>query len=167
MKHVWLIGMMGSGKTSVGQVLSERLGVPFYDTDATVEANAGMTITEIFDRFGESRFRELEARAVLAIACQDDGVVSTGGGAVLDASSVAAMRASGRTVLLEVDTDTLVARVGADTKRPKVSGDPERRVREIAVVRAEGYRMAADVVVDAGAAIEEVALRVEAACSGS
>lgn len=167
MEHVWLIGMMGSGKTSVGRALAEHLECPFYDTDATVAANAGMAIDEIFDRFGEPRFRELEARAVQAIASQDDGVVSTGGGVVLDPSNVEAMRTSGRTVLLDVDTDTLVARLGTASDRPLVSDDPDRRLREIACAREGKYRMAADVVVDAVGSIEEVTHRVEAACSGS
>ncbi len=166
MEHVWLIGMMGSGKTSVGKIVAERLGLPFYDTDATVTANAGLAIPEIFDRFGERRFRELEAEAVQAIASQDDGVVSTGGGIVLDPLNVEAMRSSGRTVLLEVDVDTLIARVGAEGDRPMVSEDPERRLREIAAVREASYRNAADVVVDGVGSIGDVAHRVEAACSG-
>lgn len=167
MAHVWLIGMMGSGKTSVGRILADQLEVPFYDTDATVEANAGMGIAEIFERYGETRFRELEAKAVRAIASQDDGVVSTGGGVVLDPSNVNVMRASGRTVLLDVDTDTLVERLGAVSDRPLVSDNPEGRLREIAAAREDNYRMAADVVVDATGSIEEVVHRVEAACSES
>jgi len=167
MEHVWLIGMMGSGKTSVGRVLAEHLECPFYDTDATVAANAGMAIDEIFDRFGEPHFRELEARAVQAIASQDDGVVSTGGGVVLDPSNIVAMRSNGRTVLLDVDIDTLVARLGDTSMRPLVSDDPERRLREIAAAREDNYRTAADVVVDALGSIGDVARRVEAACSGS
>jgi shikimate kinase len=166
MEHVWLIGMMGSGKTSVGRVLAERLEIPLYDTDATVEANAGMTITEIFDRFGESRFRELEAIAVQVIASQDDGVVSTGGGVVLNSLNTATMRSSGRTVLLEVATDTLATRVGDALDRPLVSEDPETHLREIAAAREDRYRAAADIVVDASGSIEEVVHRVEAACSG-
>ena len=167
MGHIWLIGMMGSGKTSVSRVLAERLEAPFYDTDTTVEANAGMTIAEIFDRFGESHFRELEATAVLVIASQDDGVVSAGGGVVLNSLNTATMRESGQTVLLDVDADTLVSRIGATSDRPLVSEDPNRRLREIAIARADSYRAAADIVVEASGSIEEVAQRVEAACSGS
>lgn len=165
MEHVWLIGMMGSGKTSVGRVLADRLELPFYDTDATVEANAGMAIREIFERFGEPRFRELETKAVQAIASQDDGIVSTGGGAVVDSSNVDAMRASGRTVLLDVDIDTLLARVGAASDRPMVSDDPELRLRDLAAVRESSYRHAADVIVDGVGSIDAVARRVEAACT--
>ncbi len=167
MGHVWLIGMMGSGKTSVGRVLAERLTIPFYDTDVTVAANAGMPIVEIFERLGEPRFRHMESRAVQAIALQDDGVISTGGGVVLDQSNVEIMRDSGTTVLLDVDTDTLLARVADAAGRPMVSDDPGRRVREIANARSESYQRAADVVVDAAGSIEEVADRVEAACSES
>jgi len=167
MGHVWLIGMMGSGKTSVGRLLAERLESPFYDTDATVEANAGLTVAEIFDGLGEPRFRELEGLAVRAIASQDDGVVSTGGGIVLDSSNVDFMRESGTTVLLDADVETLVARIGAAADRPLISGDPKRRLREIASARADAYEKAADLVVDATCSIEHVANRVEAACSDS
>ncbi|MEA3501447.1 MAG: shikimate kinase [Actinomycetota bacterium] len=167
MGHVWLIGMMGSGKTTVGRVLAEHLELPFYDTDATAAANAGMPIVEIFERFGEPRFRELERRAVQAIEPLDDGVVSTGGGIVLDPSNVDTMRDSGTTVLLDVDADTLVARVADAADRPMVSDDPGLRVQEILSARAEIYRRAADAIVDGVGSTEEVARRVEAACSGS
>lgn len=167
MGHVWLIGMMGSGKTSVGRVLADRLALPFYDTDATVVANAGMPIVEIFGRLGETRFRDLESRAVQAIAPLDEGVVSTGGGVVLDPSNIGTMRNSGTTVLLDVDVDTLVARIADATERPLVSADPERHLREIASARAETYRQAADIIIDGAGSIEEVGRRVEAACSGS
>ena len=167
MGHIWLIGMMGSGKTSVGRELAERLEVPFYDSDATVEANAGMTIAEIFDRFGESHFRELEATAVQVIASQDDGVVSAGGGVVLNSLNTTTMRESGQTVLLDVDGDTLVSRIGATSDRPLVSEDPNRHLREIAIARAGSYRAAADIVIEASGSIGEVVQRVEAACSGS
>ena len=167
MGHVWLIGMMGSGKTSVGRLLSDRLELPFYDTDATVEANAGQTVGEIFSNLGEPRFRELETLAVRAIASQDDGVVSTGGGIVLDLSNVEAMRESGTTVLLDADVGALIERVAAAAERPLISEDPGRHLREIASARAAAYENAADVVVDAIGSIEDVAHRVEAACSVS
>ena len=167
MEHVWLIGMMGSGKTTVGRVLADHLERPFYDTDATVEANAGMTITEVFDGFGESHFRELETLAVRAIASQDDGVVSTGGGVVLDPSNLDAMRGSGKTVLLDVDAETLISRIGPAVDRPIVSEDPERHLRDVAIARADIYRGAADIIVDAVGSIDDVVSRVEAACKDS
>ncbi len=167
MGHVWLIGMMGSGKTSVGRLLSERLELPLYDTDATVEANAGQTVGEIFSHLGEPRFRELESLAVRVIASQDDGIVSTGGGVVLDPSNVEAMRESGTIVLLDADVGTLTARVGTAAERPLIAKDPERYLRELASARGAAYENAADVVVDATGSIEDVAHRVEAACSVS
>lgn len=167
MGHVWLIGMMGTGKTSVGRALAERLALPFYDTDATVAANAGMPIVEIFEHPGEPQFRDMERRAVRAIAPQADGVVSTGGGVVLDPLNVELMRGSGTTVLLDVAVDILVARVADAADRPMVSGDPERLVREIASARAESYRRAADIVVDGVGSVEVVVDRVEAACNVS
>ncbi len=165
MGHVWLIGMMGSGKTSVGRLLSERSDLPLYDTDTTVAANAGLTIPEIFDRLGEGRFRELESQAVRAVATLDDGVVSTGGGVVLEPSNVRTMRESGTTVFLDVDVDTLIARLDGTRGRPLVGLDPEARIREIAALRADTYIGAADRVVDGIGSLDEVADRVEAVCT--
>ncbi|MEN8114406.1 MAG: shikimate kinase [Actinomycetota bacterium] len=167
MSHIWLIGMMGSGKSSVGRELALRRAQPFYDTDAAVEAAVGMTIAEIFGSEGEGRFRSLESEAVHQIASQPEGIVATGGGVVLDGASVETMRSSGVTVLLEADSTALISRVAQGDDRPLIAGDPEARIGEIAADRAERYAAAADVIVDADGSIAQVADRVEQACAAS
>ncbi|MEN8234167.1 MAG: shikimate kinase [Actinomycetota bacterium] len=166
MGHVWLIGMMGSGKTTVGRSLADRRGQPFYDTDSMVEAATGKPIAEIFADDGEERFRQLESEAIREIAALIDGVVATGGGVVLDRTNVETMRSNGVTVLLDAPNDTLVSRVSQTDDRPLIVEDPEESLSEIASVRADLYAAAASVTVDADGTVEEVADRVEAACAG-
>ena len=167
MGHVWLIGMMGSGKSTVGRIVAERLDRPFYDTDAAVEDIAGMPIMRIFERFGEDGFRERERSAIAAIVDAPGGVVATGGGAVLDPASVEAMRAAGTVVLLSVDPDVLVERLAEDRDRPLLLDGIESAIQSIARTRIDLYRAAADAVVDASRPIETVVEEVEAACTGS
>jgi len=165
MAHVWLIGMMGSGKSTVGRLVAGHLDRPFYDTDATVEATAGMTIMEIFERFGEDGFRERERTAVAEITDDAAGVVATGGGAILDPVNVETMRNAGTVVLLSVEPDVLIARVADNEDRPLLLDGIERAIRSIDRARSGLYRSSADVVVDASHPIETVAEEVEAICN--
>jgi len=161
MGHLWLLGMMASGKTTVGRHAAARLGVPFYDTDAAVEAAADATIAEIFAAQGEPAFRDAERRTIAHIATRTPGVVATGGGAILDPANVEVMRGSGVTVLLDVDIDRIRSRIEAGTDRPLLAGDAGQAVARIAVERDERYRAAADVVIPGNAAVAVVAAEVE------
>lgn len=114
---IWLVGMMGVGKTSLGKRVAERLSVPFVDTDTMVESEAGMTIAGIWDDAGESGFRERERAAVRA-ASAVPGIVATGGGAILDEASREVMTGSGPVVWLQASPETLVERLGETTDRP-------------------------------------------------
>lgn len=167
MGHLWLIGMMGTGKTTVGRELARRRVEPFYDTDASVATTAGKSISEIFAEDGEERFRRLEREVVAEVATLPGGVVATGGGVILDPSNVERMRASGRTILLQTDETVLADRIAEEHGRPLLDGDPAARIREIAADRADRYIDAADVVIDAAGDPEEVINRVEQACGSS
>lgn len=130
---MWLIGMMGSGKTSVGRLSAETLGVPFYDTDAVVAEKTGMTVAALWQERGEAVFRELERAAV---ETKPAGVLAAaGGGAVLDAASRRVMRRSPPVVWLRASPDTLARRLEGSEDRPllveAVPGDVElRRILE-------------------------------------
>lgn len=143
---LWLIGMMGSGKTRVGQLAAARREVPFFDTDRRVEEQAGCSIAELWAERGEPAFRRLEAEAVRWVSGLE-GIVATGGGVVLDPGNVVTMRATGTVVWLDADASTLARRVGSDRARPLlVAEEPvEERLRRIAAERAGRYATAAHI----------------------
>ena len=154
MGNIWLIGMMGSGKTSVGRGVADRLGLAFVDSDDAVIDSSGRNIEALFDD-GEDVFRAIEREIIVALAASDDQVVATGGGAVLDADNVAAMRASGTTILLEADSQTLQTRLAGATGRPLLSNGGD--IAAIARNRAAVYARSADVTIDTAArSVEDV-----------
>lgn len=114
---IWLIGMMGSGKTSTGLLAASRLGVEFLDTDELAEARAGEAIEDLWAARGEAVFRELE-RSVIADLAEREGIVATGGGVVLDEQNRETMRRSGVVVWLEASPGVLSDRVGVSSGRP-------------------------------------------------
>ncbi|MEN8040311.1 MAG: shikimate kinase [Actinomycetota bacterium] len=144
MGHIWLVGMMGSGKTTVGVLTAQNLKVPFVDTDATVMETTGQTIGELF-AVGESVFREAEARAIAAVATRPDSVVATGGGAILSTENVSVMRGSGTIVLLDVDAETIATRVEVRADRPLL--DSPDAIARVLTERLSLYEDAADYVV--------------------
>ncbi|HEY5011239.1 MAG TPA: shikimate kinase [Acidimicrobiia bacterium] len=118
-RHLVLIGMMGAGKSTVGQRCAKRLGRPFVDTDERIAAAAGASVAEVFARDGEPAFRELERRAVAdACASPEPTVIAAGGGAVLDADNRRRMRETGLVVWLQAPVAQLAARVGDGRGRP-------------------------------------------------
>ena len=129
MKNIVLCGFMGCGKTTVGKLLAEALGVDFKDTDRLIEQRAGMSVSDIFARFGERHFRTLEAQTVCELAAAEKGsVVSTGGGTVLNAESAQALRSSGVIVCLDVPLDVISRRLAGDTSRPLLNVPDRKRV---------------------------------------
>ena len=156
---VYLVGMPGSGKSTVGPELARRLGVPFVELDAEIERSAGTTIREIFERDGEARFRELEAAALTEAATHDPSVVSCGGGVVLEPANRILLRATGEVVFLSVPLETLRGRVPPAAERPLIrqSGDLERLARD----REPLYREFAAHVVDGSGSVEDVASAIE------
>jgi len=144
MPRLWLIGMMGAGKTEVGRAVAEQLGVAFIDTDAEVATAAGVTIAELWDRDGEDAFRDLET-AQLAAAAECDGVVvATGGGAVVQPENVAMLRGSGIVVWLDAPVAVLEGRVAGGGGRPlRDGGVAGSRTTEISQAREGLYAAAA------------------------
>ena len=157
---VWLVGMMGSGKTSVGHRLAERLGRRFVDTDREVAMAARATVKEIFEREGEAGFRTRERAAIEAVA-GSGAVVSLGGGAVAQPGVAETLAASGTIVYLRARPETLLRRVGAARSRPLLRGlsRPARleRLRGLLAERQAHYERAALVVDTDDANVEQVA----------
>ncbi len=156
--HVFLVGMPGSGKTSVGEALAGLLGRPFVDLDSEVERKAGTPIQEIFRVGGESRFREVEAEVLAeASASGVPAVIACGGGTVLDEENRERMQSSGTVVTLTVPRSVLAARVWRKP-RPLLRGpvDLDRLDRE----RKRIYQRVADHVVRADGDVQAVARRI-------
>ncbi|GII62516.1 shikimate kinase [Sphaerisporangium krabiense] len=142
-----LIGPPGSGKSTVGTLLAGRLGAAFRDTDADVEATAGKPVSDIFVDDGEERFRALEAEAVRLALAEHDGVLSLGGGAVLDAGTQALL--AGHTVVyLRVGLSDAVARVGLAQARPLLVLNPRSQLKKLMDERRPVYERLATMIVD-------------------
>ncbi|GGU51476.1 shikimate kinase [Streptomyces lavendofoliae] len=141
-----LVGPMGSGKSTVGALLAERLGAPYRDTDADIVAAEGREISDIFIEDGEEHFRALEREAVRAAVAGHTGVLALGGGAVLDAGTRELL--AGRPVVyLSMDVEEAVRRVGLNTARPLLAVNPRRQWRELMEARRHLYTEVARVVV--------------------
>lgn len=143
-----LVGLMGAGKSAVGRRLAKRLGLPFVDTDKEVEAAAGCSVSDIFETWGETAFRDAERRVIARLLDGTPKVLATGGGAYMNAETRALIKQRGLSVWLRADLDVLVARTSRRNTRPLLRrGDP----REIlAGLMAERYPVyaEADIVVD-------------------
>ncbi|WP_412077744.1 shikimate kinase [Streptomyces xanthophaeus] len=155
-----LVGPMGVGKSTVGALLAERLGVPFRDTDQDVESGTGRSVREIITADGERRFRELEHLAVARAVAETGSVLALGGGAVLHAGT-RALLAGLPVAFLDVRVGEAMKRVGEGTGRPLLAENPQRLWQELHEERSDLYAVVARVVVPTdGRTPEDVARAV-------
>jgi shikimate kinase len=143
-RSIVLVGMMGVGKSSIGRRLATRLGVPFIDADSEIEKAAGMSIADIFARHGEADFRSGEARVIARLLDGGPQVLATGGGAVMNADTRAAIKAKGVSIWLSAEFEVLMRRINKrKNDRPMLqTADPEATLRELLVVREPVYAQA-------------------------
>jgi shikimate kinase len=153
-KTVALVGMMGAGKTSIGKRLSTRLDVPFADADHEIESAAGMPVAEIFTKYGEPEFRRLERSVLARLLGEKPHVLATGGGAYIDESTRAAMKASAFTIWLKAPVEILLGRVRKrqehDQTRPLLANDDIRGTLERLLAVREPVYATADMVLESG-----------------
>jgi shikimate kinase len=141
---IFLVGMMGAGKTTVGRLLARDLDFEFIDCDRELEARSGVTITTIFELEGEGGFRNREAAMLDELTRHRGVVLATGGGAVLRADNRAHLRQRGLVIYLQASIDELVRRTGSDKTRPLLqAGDVRARIAELLVQREPLYAQTA------------------------
>jgi shikimate kinase len=142
-RPIVLIGLMGVGKTTVGRRLAARLGLSFVDADHEIEQAAGLTVAEIFERFGEAHFRDGERRVIARLIDGTPKVIATGGGAFMNEATRALILERTTAVWLDADIETLSARVSRRDDRPLLRGkDARTTLGELAAVRNPVYAMA-------------------------
>jgi len=147
--NIFLVGLMGVGKTTVGRQLARALRLPFEDSDREIEARTGVSIPVIFDREGEVGFRLREKAVIDELTARKGLVLATGGGVVLDAENRAYLKARGCVIYLRAPVEVLVIRTAHEYNRPLLKGiDPHVRLRQLLEVREPLYREVADVVLD-------------------
>jgi shikimate kinase len=146
-----LIGMMGSGKTTMGRALARHLGKDFVDSDQEIQKRTGVSIPYIFDIEGESGFRERESRVLAELVQHDNIVLATGGGAVLAEQNRELLRKAGIVIYLKASVNDLWHRTHHDKNRPLLqTKDPYGRLTELHQVRDPIYQQVADIVVQSG-----------------
>ena len=139
-RSVVLVGLMGSGKSTIGRRLAQRLGMRFADADDEIERAAGMTISDIFARFGEAHFRDGERRVISRLLAGKPMVLATGGGAFINEETRALILRDSLCIWLDADIPTLVERVGRRSHRPLLKNrDPGEVLRDLAAVRNPIY----------------------------
>ena len=163
MKNVFLTGFMGTGKSSVGKILAERLGCQFIDLDALIVAEAGRSIKEIFAEQGEPYFRALEAEIVRRLASENEkgAVVSTGGGVVIDPENRRWMRENGVVVNLTATAQAIRKRLAADNERPLLQNDNSlEKIVSMLAEREPFYRDADIRIATTGKGVDDIVLQI-------
>jgi len=147
--NIVLIGFMGSGKTSIGRLVAQRLGFDFFDTDAVIVERVGMQVAEIFARHGEAWFREQETATLRSLNNVQRAVISTGGGIVVREENHALLRALGFVVWLSASEDVIFERVARNKNRPLLqTADPRATVHELLEKRRGLYESVAQFTLD-------------------
>ncbi len=142
-KPIILVGMMGCGKSHVGKAIARRLTLPFFDSDALIEADQETVISDIFEQKGEVFFRQLEADKIASLMLEGACVISTGGGAVTTRETLMKIRQDSVSVWIKASSNKIYERIKHDTTRPLLQCDnPKQRIQEILDTRKELYAQA-------------------------
>lgn len=160
-RNIVLTGFMGTGKSSVGRLLAERLGFRYLDLDALIVAEAGISINEIFARHGEPHFRRLETEAVRRIAGEERCVIATGGGAVISDENRRLLRSAGVVVNLAASVEEIRRRLSGETDRPLLRDDRSEERIVAMMTERERYYADADLRIDTtGKRVEDVVAEI-------
>ena len=158
MKNIFLIGFMGAGKSTVARHLQKRLKMNLAEMDERIEKEQGMTIPEIFEKYGESRFRDLESELILTIGKEGNTIVSCGGGVVVRPENIEYMKKNGRVFYLKTSPETVYNRVKDSTNRPILNGNMNvEYIASLMEKRRALYEGAADITITTdGKSVDEI-----------
>lgn len=149
MNNIILCGFMGCGKSTIGRILSKRAGLEFVDMDLYIQDKAGMTVSEIFEKYGEERFREMETEACRELAERENLVIAAGGGTLAFQRNIDILKSSGKIVFIDVSYENLCIRLRRDTRRPLLQVENrDERIKELLEKRLPIYRGAASVIMN-------------------
>jgi shikimate kinase/3-dehydroquinate synthase len=150
-KNIFLVGLMGAGKTTIGRMLARRLGMHFADSDHEIEARTGASVPWIFEIEGEASFRRREADMIRELTASSGLVLATGGGAVLNPDSRRLLAERGTVIYLRASVNSILARTAHDKNRPLLqTADPRGKLEDLTAQREPLYREIADIVIDTG-----------------
>ncbi len=158
--NLFLCGFMGSGKTTVGEVLAKKLAVNFLDTDKVIEATWGLSVKNIFRNYGEGYFRIQETKVIKQLCSRFQGVISLGGGSLDFCENVRMIEHSGRIIFLDINFETAMVRLKNDTTRPILMDKTKIELQGLYERRRNVYLNHADVIIDANAAPLEVCNKI-------
>lgn len=159
-KNIVLCGFMGSGKTVTGKLLAKSLGLAFVDMDEYIEKSNGMTVNEIFAKYGEAEFRRMETEAARLLGKGEGTVIACGGGAVLRPENVTFLKANGDLFYLSVTADTVKSRLKNDTTRPLLKDDKANAIITLLNSREPIYLSVADHIIDSNGTKESAAEQI-------
>ena len=147
-KNIFLIGFMGAGKSTIARAIKQTLGYPVVEMDERIVQEQGMSINEIFEKFGEAGFRDIESQLVVDLGNQEKSIVSCGGGVVVRPENVENMKKSGKIIFLTATPETILERVKDGTDRPLLNGHMNvEYIEELMNKRLALYQGAADYMV--------------------
>lgn len=161
MKNIVLCGFMGSGKSTVGKRLAALTNRDFVDMDCYIQDKANMSIPDIFSKYGEPHFRNLEQEAVAELSECKNLVIATGGGALLSDKNISLLKAGGIIVFLDITLETALKRLENSTERPLIDkGNKTEQIKKLYTARLDLYKAAADITVDANPDPNTVAFEI-------
>lgn len=160
--NIILIGFMGTGKSTVGKKISQKLAMEYIDTDVLIQERTGMSINEIFQNYGESYFRNIEKNVIAEVSNMKNTIILCGGGVVLNKENIIALRKKGKIILLKAEAATIYGRIKEDDTRPLLNGQMAlETIEKLLQKRKETYKDASDIIIETdNKTVEEISTEI-------